>query len=530
MSSNLRKIYEKKEKNGCDVKEKSNFHEKKKKNFLNRKRKRSEKEEKEPSDETHTETNDTINVNKAGRENQKDIRTIESLKKDKDLKISVNKYKNYPRRLKKFKIFMEKKRRWKNNKGKKKEIANSESNLKSEKGLSTEEKTTEIQKRNSRKFQKQQINNIRNDSKNKNKRNKSSLKRYKRRYSKKKDKEFEQKLSELEKKFDKKLKNLRDNLNSKKSLLSEIGNQKQIYFNKVKEYILSKGITFDSLYNSCKVMFVRKICDFILDGLIRNYKLYLVKTKDIFKNNNGITFNLIVFRKDVPDKYAKNLLIDYIMEIKQQCSLIIHMNNFDEINIPIMKELFYIIMNDGESKDDNNNNFNLNIKQMTNIILECNNEKEEKLIKSDETNVEVINTEIHDEIEQLDDEDSYLNKDDNEIVETAINKTSNFKKEDLIEILKEEVRTNKKGIKEINNQKSQTITPSYFYNLWIKSFQTENYKKSRKYKNFIKEKYILSSREMNNMIVQLLPNYEINFFDNDPSQFTKRIKNFIEKY
>ena len=530
MSSNLRKIYEKKEKNGCDVKEKSNFHEKKKKNFLNRKRKRSEKEEKEPSDETHTETNDTLNVNKAGRENQKDIKTIESLKKDKDLKISVNKYKNYPRRLKKFKIFMEMKRKWKNNKGKKKEIANSESNLKSEKGLSTKEKTTEIQKRNSRKFQKQQINNIRNDSKNKNKRNKSSLKSYKRRYKKKKDKEFEQKLSELEKKFDKKLKNLRDNLNSKISLLSEIVNQKKIYFNKVKEYILSKGITFDSLYNSCKVMFVRKICDFILDGLIRNYKLYLVKTKDIFKNNNGITFNLIVFRKDVPDKYAKNLLIDYIMEIKQQCSLIIHMNNFDEINIPIMKELFYIIMNDGESKDDNNNNFNLNIKQMTNIILECNNEKEEKLIKSDETNVEVINTEIHDEIVQLDDEDSYLNKDDNEIVETAINKTSNFKKEDLIEILKEEVRTNKKGIKEINNQKSQTITPSYFYNLWIKSFQTENYKKSRKYKNFIKEKYILSSREMNNMIVQLLPNYEINFFDNDPSQFTKRIKNFIEKY
>ena len=542
MSSNLRKIYDKKEKNGCDVKEKSNFHEKKKKNFLNRKRKRSEKEEKEPSDETHTETNDTLNVNKAGRENQKDIKTIESLKKEKDLKKSVNKYKNYPHRLKKFKIFMEMKRKWKNNKGKKKEIANSESNLKSEKGLSTKEKTTEIQKRYSR-FQKKQINNIRNDSKSKNKRKNSSLKRYKRRYSKKKDKEFEQKLSEFEKKFDNKLKNLRDNyknlrdnyknniddLNSKISLLSEIVNQKKIYFNKVKEYILSKGITFDSLYNSCKVMFVRKICDFILDGLIRNYKLYLVKTKDIFKNNNGITFNLIVFRKDVPDKYAKNLLIDYIMEIKQQCSLIIHMNNFNEINIPIMKELFYIIMNDGESKDDNNN-FNLNIKQMTNIIFECNDEKEEKLIKSDETNVEVINTEIHDEIDQLDDEDSYLNKDDNEIVETAINKTSNIKKEDLIEILKEEVRTNKKGIKEINNQKSQTITPSYFYNLWIKSFQTETYKKSRKYKNFIKEKYILSSREMNNMVLQLLPNYEINFFDNDPSQFTKRIKNFIEKY
>ena len=135
------------------------------------------------------------------------------------------------------------------------------------------------------------------------------------------------------------------------------------------------------------------------------------------------------------------------MEIKQQCSLIIHMNNFDEINIPIMKELFYIIMNNGESKDDNNNNnFNLNIKQMTNIILECNNEKEEKLIKSNETNVEVINTKINDEIDQLDDEDSYLNKDVNEIVETAINKTSNIKKEDLIEILKEEVRTNKKGL------------------------------------------------------------------------------------
>ena len=43
-------------------------------------------------------------------------------------------------------------------------------------------------------------------------------------------------------------------------------------------------------------------------------------------------------------------------------------------------------------------------------------------------------------------------------------------------------------------------------------------------------KNIRTSKEMNNMLVKLLPQYKINFFIEDPSKFQKKIKGIISNY
>ena len=66
-------------------------------------------------------------------------------------------------------------------------------------------------------------------------------------------------------------------------------------------------------------------------------------TKFSFINNKGIKFQLIVFNKDIKNisKYEINLMTGFLMETKQNYSLIDHMNICDKISIPII----YILLN-----------------------------------------------------------------------------------------------------------------------------------------------------------------------------------------
>ena len=108
------------------------------------------------------------------------------------------------------------------------------------------------------------------------------------------------------------------------------------------------GIGFNSLYNSCKVLYIRKICDFILEGLINKYQNSMVLTRYNFQNEIGTIFPLIVLKNDLHkiSKYYLNLLIDYLMETKQNCCTIANMNRInDKAILPNIKEVFYIPLN-----------------------------------------------------------------------------------------------------------------------------------------------------------------------------------------
>ena len=178
--------------------------------------------------------------------------------------------------------------------------------------------------------------------------------------------------------------------NEKIVLLAKIIHESNMHSNEINKYLMHVGDQFNSLFNSCKVLYIRKICDFILDGLINNYMNSIALTKIKFINNRGVQFPIIVFKKNIGiyQKYYLNLIIDYLMETKQNCSAIVHMDVEDKISKPIMKELFYILLNRDKVGTNKDNEFSLEIKEMTDIILENNDEINEEEEKSDNENVE----------------------------------------------------------------------------------------------------------------------------------------------
>jgi hypothetical protein len=78
-------------------------------------------------------------------------------------------------------------------------------------------------------------------------------------------------------------------------------------------------------------MFARKICIFILDGIINKYPCSLALTKCEFNNAKGNKFKLIVFKKDIQktSKYHLNLIINFLIETKQNTSGKSHINDID---------------------------------------------------------------------------------------------------------------------------------------------------------------------------------------------------------
>ena len=339
--------------------------------------------------------------------------------------------------------------------------------------------------------------------------------------------------------------------NNKIALLSEIQNQSSKLSNKMNKYLIKLGTGFNSLFNSRKVLYIRKVCDFILDGLINKYQNSMALTRYNFQNDVGTIFPLIVFKNDLHkiSKYHLNLLIDYLMETKQNCSAIVHMNRIDDKAIlPIMKEVFYVLLN---KSPKNSNGFSLDIVDMTGILLEDNrandeeitdleeksNEESEEEREEGEEGEEEEGEEGEEEINQSDneankisDENSSCESEDEQIKKLLSGKINNIQINDLKRMLIEKRKDKEKGIKDIAFKNKQIINSSFFYNLWIKSFTKEEYKSSKNYKIFIQKNYIVPQKDMINMLNRLLSKYKVNFFDEDPSKFSQKITTKISRY
>ena len=186
------------------------------------------------------------------------------------------------------------------------------------------------------------------------------------------------------------------NQDNKLAILSEINNQSEKSSIKMKDYLLKLGRQFNELLNCCKIMFARKICNFILDGIMRKYLRSLALTKYVFTNVRGNKFKLIVFKNSIQgeSKYHLNLIIDFLMETKQDTSGKIHINDID---FPSLKEIFFIlfdkdpIKNEIEGNDENisdNIHFQINIQEMVDFIFKKKNKKNLAFEENKEKNVE----------------------------------------------------------------------------------------------------------------------------------------------
>ena len=224
-------------------------------------------------------------------------------------------------------------------------------------------------------------------------------------------------------------------------------------------------------------------------------------TRYNFQNEVESIFPLIVFKNDIHkiSKFYLNLLIDYLMEIKQNCSAIVHMNRInDEALLPIMKEVFYILLNKSQT---NSNEFTLDIEDMTGVVL-GNNQMDEELTDLDEKNEEEKEEEEEEEKkdkEEINDTDNEVNiigdedkdssceSEDEQIKKLISGKINNVKIDDLKKMLLEKIKNKEKGFKDIAFKNKQIINSSFFYNLWKNSFTKETYKSSKNTKYLFKK-------------------------------------------
>ena len=349
-----------------------------------------------------------------------------------------------------------------------------------------------------------------------------------------------------------KLKKTIKNQNNKLAILSEINNQSEISSIKMKDYLLNLGRQFNELLNCCKIMFARKICNFILDGIINKYPRSLALTKCEFINAKGNQFKLIVFKKDIQEtsKYHLNLIIDFLMETKQNTSGKIHINDID---FPALKEIFFILFDkvpvademEGNDKNISNDaHFQINIQEMVDLIFKKKNKKNLEFEEIKEQNEEEEEEEEEEEKEEREEKSNELNDDDAELMDydKYIKKYPNIKKllsgknnnnvsiKNLRETLEKKIKNNQEENKILALRGNEIIDKTHLYKSWKESFEKEGYKKQPNYKIFIKKDYIQSRTEMKNLILKLLPTYHINLFSDDPSNFSKRIKAQISGY
>ena len=118
------------------------------------------------------------------------------------------------------------------------------------------------------------------------------------------------------------------------SLLQQNLNKQIVIYSDKKIGILENKYT--KIVNSYKILFFRKMSNLILEDIIKQYNDNLCKTDDIFLNEEKPNekqkkFSIIIVRKDVDnikgiEKNLINLIIDFLMYIKDVCSSIIHIS------------------------------------------------------------------------------------------------------------------------------------------------------------------------------------------------------------
>ena len=319
-------------------------------------------------------------------------------------------------------------------------------------------------------------------------------------------------------------------LNKKILLLSEIYQQSEIYLKKINRYVVNSKSEINCLINSFKVLFIRKICNYILDNIYVKYKNSLAFTVKEFVNSENSVFNMIVAKDDI-----------------------------NEDDVPVMKEIFFSILDKG--KNVKNNELIMNIQDMTYVLFNDNVIKNEKSSNKYNKVISFLNNYLNDDGEDLTEEsiikeeniaedslnerdkeknnaDDSLNEQDKEedylkkIKKVISGQKNKIDIKELIEILKDKLYANQIEIDEYSIATNEIMNANYFYNSWIKSFTVEDYKKTNSFKKFVNISNISSMDEMKNEIIILLPNFKINFFSEEPKfkEHSKNIKIFINGY
>ena len=199
-------------------------------------------------------------------------------------------------------------------------------------------------------------------------------------------------------------KNKNDNIATKKEKfikLDENGEDKNI------------NMKLNCVINVLKVIYYRKIANFILDGLVKKYPNSLGVTSSKFYNQRS-KFNLVIAIEEI-NIYQINLIVDFLMHTKEKASSIIHINE----KTYVQKTIFNLyIKNIRNKRDDSNNSIEeiIKIDEMVKYIEEIidlnEDENENSQIKSIIKNVkakiieENNDNNVNDYIDNIDNENN----------------------------------------------------------------------------------------------------------------------------
>ena len=173
----------------------------------------------------------------------------------------------------------------------------------------------------------------------------------------------------------------------------------------------------------------------------------------------------------------------------------------------------------------NESNMDTSTKLTERIIILDKYIKEEEIKISDRDEIE-IKINITDEEDEDDEETNYSEK-----LEKIISGKykGNISIAHLLKILKDKLVSNEKETYKLLIETNNSLEPEYFYNLWISSFTTQGYKKSKEYLKFIDPNHLPSIKELKNILIILLYGFKINFYDEEPIDITKKIL-YIESF
>ena len=346
------------------------------------------------------------------------------------------------------------------------------------------------------------------------------------------------KVSEAENKMEEEIKDLKVSLN----IMNEIMNQKDIYYKRCFKY-LNRNLKM--ILNSYKIIYMRKFANLSLNEIYKKYKKYLGIGK--IGKYNIIAFYEKKYNIDGFNIHHLNLLIDFLRFIWDTCSDIIHLN---DKNFPLQKEIFCEYMGAYSGKKINNIKGNLGMNELIGIIFENNEIKTNKTNKNETKNnniiiaiKNIINKKFEEEhsslhssdldfekenlvIELSDSEESdetFYEYDENEIKNIILKDTKNISIKSQIIKLIHLINKNAESIKLIVDENEEIINGEYLYKLWIKSFDSEIYKQSEKYKKYFDKTEIITFKKMGKMLCKIFDGKKFNIFIEDPKGSIKLI-------
>jgi len=266
------------------------------------------------------------------------------------------------------------------------------------------------------------------------------------------EEKIKEKLEEKSKKDKEELESKLFELKKNIGILTEINIESEKYINNnLIKTINNMNFKLNNILNAFKVLYIRKIANLILDGLVNKYKDSLGVTSKKFYNQR-LKFNLIIAVKEIEkiDIYQINLIFDFLMHIKEKCSSIIHLN---EKNI-VQKEIFNLYIKDmrGEKEDKI-----IKINEMVGVLFE----KPEYIEQNEDyekngNKIEQIKNIIKKEKEKIIKKDNKI-KNDKEKKKIILNDDiiNNNKKEKEKKIVKENINISKSYKSDISDSDSE---------------------------------------------------------------------------